>query len=165
MKSLGRSIVQRFREVVYLLISLPVSIALFTFVMIGFNSFTLIPLAVLVFLFVLTLMERIAHFEIWRTNKILATDFGVVPNWFQNPFFSWDGVKERVTSLRSWMAIAYVLIAFGWSIFSFVLVVSGISGLFIILVGTGVLILSSFDRSFGLVPILRLEWRVAPGNR
>jgi len=92
---------QRLREVVYLFISLPVSIALFTIVMIGFNSFTLIPLAVLVFLFVLTLMERVAKFEIWRTNKILATDFPVVPNWFQNPFFSWDGVKERVTSLRS----------------------------------------------------------------
>lgn len=148
MKSLGRSIVQRLREVVYLLISLPVSIALFAIVMIGFNSFTLIPLAVLVFLFVLTLMERVAKFEILRTNKILATDFGVVPNWFQSPFFSWDGVKERVTSLRSWMAIAYIFIAFGWSIFSFVLVVFGISGLFIILVGTGLLILSSFDRSF-----------------
>ena len=143
--------VQRLREVVYLFISLPVSIALFTVVMIGFNSFTLIPLAVLVFLFVLTLMERVAKFEIWRTNKILATDFPVVPNWFQNPFFSWDGVKERVTSLRSWMAIAYVFIAFGWSIFSFVLVVFGVAGLFVILAGTGVVILSSFSRSFEVV--------------
>ena len=151
MKSFRRSIVQRLREVVYLFISLPVSIALFTVVMIGFNSFTLIPLAVLVFLFVLTLMERVAKFEIWRTNKILATDFGVVPNWFQNPFFSWDGVKERVTSLRSWMAIGYVFIAFGWSIFSFILVVFGVTGLLIILAGTGVLILSSFDRSFEIV--------------
>jgi DNA-binding CsgD family transcriptional regulator len=142
---------QRLREVVYLFISLPVSIALFTIVMIGFNSFTLIPLAVLVFLFVLTLMERVAKFEIWRTNKILATDFPVVPNWFQNPFFSWDGVKERVTSLRSWMAIAYVFIAFGWSIFSFVLVVFGVAGLFVILAGTGVVILSSFSRSFEVV--------------
>lgn len=151
MSSVTRAISQRFREMLYLLVSLPVSIILFTFVMIGFNSFTLIPLAILVFLFMLTVMERIAKFEIGRTNKILATEFNVVPDWFKYPFFSWDGVKERVTSLRSWMAIAYVFVAFGWSLFSFILVVFAIAGLVLLLVATGVFVFSSFNRSFEII--------------
>lgn len=151
MSSVTRAISQRFREMLYLLVSLPVSIILFTFVMIGFNSFTLIPLAILVFLFMLTVMERIAKFEIARTNKILATEFNVVPDWFKYPFFSWDGVKERVTSLRSWMAIAYVFVAFGWSLFSFILVVFAIAGLVLLLVATGVFVFSSFNRSFEII--------------
>lgn len=151
MSSVTRAISQRFREILYLIVSLPVSIVLFAFVMIGFNSFTLIPLAVLVFLFMLTVMERVAKFEIARTNKILATDFTVVPEWFTHPFFSWDGVKERVTSLRSWMAIAYVFVAFGWSIFSFVLVGFAIAGLVLLLVATGVFVFSSFNRSFEII--------------
>jgi DNA-binding CsgD family transcriptional regulator len=151
MSSVTRAISQRFREILYLIVSLPVSIVLFAFVMIGFNSFTLIPLAVLVFLFMLTVMERVAKFEIARTNKILATDFTVVPEWFTHPFFSWEGVKERVTSLRSWMAIAYVFVAFGWSIFSFVLVGFAIAGLVLLLVATGVFVFSSFNRSFEII--------------
>ena len=151
MSSVTRAISQRFREILYLLVSFPVSIVLFTFVMIGFNSFTLIPLAILVFLFMLTMMERVAKFEIARTNKILATDFTVAPQWFTHPFFSWDGVKERVTSLRSWMAIAYVFVAFGWSIFSFILVGFAIAGLVLLLVATGVFVFSSFSRSFEII--------------
>ena len=151
MSSIARSLIQRLREILYLLVSLPVSIVLFSIVMLGLNSFTFIPLAILVFLFVLTFMEQIAKFEIRRTNKILATDFPVIPQWFKTSFFSWEGVKERVTSLRSWMAVAYVFVAFGWSIFSFVLVVFGIAGLVVILVATGAVILSNFDRSFEVI--------------
>lgn len=151
MRSFGRSLAQRFREIAYLLISFPVSIVLFALVMIGFNSFTLIPLAILVFLFMLTAMERVASFEIKRTNWILATDFAVVPSWFEKRFFSWDGVKERVTSLRSWMAIGYIFVAFGMSIFSFVLLVFGLVGLAAVLIATGVIIISNFSRSFEVI--------------
>lgn len=151
MSSVARSLLQRLREMLYLLVSLPVSIILFSIVIFGLNSFTFIPLAILVFLFVLTFMERVAKFEIRRTNRILATDFAVVPDWFKNSFFTWDGVKERVTSLRSWMAVAYVFVAFGWSIFSFVLVVFGIAGLVVILVASGAVILSNFDRTFEVI--------------
>ena len=122
MKRLGKALIQRLREILYLLLSLPISIFLFALVMIGLNSATFIPLALLIFLFVLSAMEWVARFEIRRTNKILGTDFRVVDDWFGHPFFSWDGVKERVTSLRVWLAVAYVFVAFGWSIFSFVLV-------------------------------------------
>jgi len=151
MKNFGGFLVRRLREILYLLISFPLSVLLFALVMVGFNSATFIPLSLLIFLFVLTVMERVAAFEIRRTNAILGTDFPVVPNWFANPFFSWDGVKERVTSLRSWMAIGYVFVAFGWSVFSFVLVVFAIAGLLVIIFATGAVVLSSFSRSFELI--------------
>jgi DNA-binding CsgD family transcriptional regulator len=151
MKRLGKALIQRLREILYLLLSLPISIFLFALVMIGLNSATFIPLALLIFLFVLSAMERVARFEIRRTNKILGTDFRVVDDWFGHPFFSWDGVKERVTSLRVWLAVAYVFVAFGWSIFSFVLVVIGLSGLGVGLLSIGIFTLSNFSRSFEFV--------------
>jgi len=151
MKRFGKSVLQRLREVLYLFLSLPVSVLLFSLVIIGFSSTTFIPIAVLVFLFVLSAMEYIAKFEISRTNKILGTDFKIVENWFGNPFFSWDGVKERITSLRVWLAVSYVFISFGWSIFSFILVSTGIAGLFVASISLGILTFSNFSRSFEVV--------------
>ena len=112
MKRFGKSVLQRLREVLYLFLSLPVSVLLFALVIAGFSATPFIPLAVLIFLFVLSAMEYVAKFEILRTNKILGTDFKVVDNWFGKSFFSWDGVKERVTSLRVWLAVSYVFISF-----------------------------------------------------
>lgn len=151
MKSLGNAILQRFREVIYLFLSLPISILLFVLVLIGFNSATFIPIAATVFILVLSAMEYVARFEIRRTNAILGTDFRVVENWFGSSILSWDGVKERITSIRVWMAVAYVFIAFGWSIFSFILVILGISGLLLALISFGIIALSSFNKSFEFV--------------
>ena len=151
MKRFGKSVLQRLREVLYLFLSLPVSVLLVSLVIIGFSSTTFIPIAVLVFLFVLSAMEYIAKFEISRTNKILGTDFKIVENWFGNPFFSWDGVKERITSLRVWLAVIYVFISFGWSIFSFILVSTGIAGLFVSSISLGILTFSNFSRSFEVI--------------
>ena len=88
MKKFGKALLQRAREIFYLLLSLPISIFLFALVMIGPNSATFIPLALLVFLFVLSTMERVARFEIRRTNMILGTDFRVVEDWFSYSFFT-----------------------------------------------------------------------------
>ena len=151
MKRFGKSVLQRLREVLYLFLSLPVSVLLVSLVIIGFSSTTFIPIAVLVFLFVLSAMEYIAKFEISRTNKILGTDFKIVENWFGNPFFSWEGVKERITSLRVWLAVLYVFISFGWSIFSFILVSIGIAGLFVSTISLGILTFSNFSRSFEVI--------------
>ena len=151
MKTLGKAILQRLREILFLFLSFPISVVLFAIVMLGLNSSTFIPLAVLVFLFVLSAMEYIAKFEIWRTNKILGTDFRVIDNWFGRPFFSWEGVKERVTSRRVWLAIAYVFVAFGWSIFLFVLVILGTSGLAVLILSLGIATLANFNRSFEVI--------------
>jgi DNA-binding CsgD family transcriptional regulator len=96
-------------------------------------------------------MEKVATFEIKRANKILKTDFQIVPNWFSTPFFSWDGLKERVTSLRSWMAITYVFVAFFWSILGFVFTLIGISGILSLLISVGLVAFISFNRSFEII--------------
>jgi len=139
---------KRAREALYLLVSLPITIFLFVGVIIGLTASTVIPISILVFLFLLTVMEKVAKFEVMRSNKILKTDFRVVENWYSYPVFSWDGVKERVTSIRAWMAISYVFIAFGWSLFSFVLVVFGIAGLAVIVFSLGIASLSTFSQNF-----------------
>lgn len=151
MKTLLKALGQRAREIGYLLVSFPVSVLLFCFVIVGISSGLALPIAALLFLFLLTTMEKIASFEIKRANKILKTDFAVTDNWFSHPFFSWDGVRERVTSLRSWMAIGYVFVSFGWSIFSFVLVTLGLSGLFLIITVLGVSLLSNFAHTFQVI--------------
>lgn len=151
MKTIFKALGQRTREITYLLISFPVSILLFCFVFFGLSSGIALPFSALLFLFLLTMMEKIASFEIKRANKILKTDFIVTDNWFSHPFFSWDGVRERVTSLRSWMAIGYVFVSFGWSIFSFILVTLGLSGLFLIFIVLGVSLLSNFTQSFQII--------------
>lgn len=141
----------RLREILYSLVSFPVSIILFCLVLFGFGSGLVLPLAVLVFMFLLTIMQRVANFEIRRTNRILKTDFPTVGEWFSHPFFSWNGVKERLTCTQSWMAIGYVFIAFGWSIFSFVILVFGLAGIFVILSALGITLLSNFSRSFEVI--------------
>lgn len=82
---------------------------------------------------------------------MLKTDFIVTDNWFSHPFFSWDGVRERITSLRSWMAIGYVFVSFGWSLFSFVLVTLGLSGILLIITVLGITLLSNFTQSFQII--------------
>ena len=151
MKSLGKALLQRLREIFYLLVTFPISIVLFAVVMIGFNSATFIPLAVVIFLLVLSAMEYIARFEVRRTNWILGTDFRVVEDWFSNPFFSWEGVKERVTSSRVWLAVVYVFVAFVWSIFSFILVTLGVAGVAVAVLSLGIATLSNFSRSFEVI--------------
>ena len=138
------------REALYLATSFPISVALFSLTIFGLGSNLFLPLAVLVFLGLLTAMEYVAAFEVKRTNKILGTDFRIVRNWFSSPFFSWAGVKQRITSLRSWMAIGYVFILFGWSLFSFIVLLIGISGVTIIVFSLGLLSASTFSRSFEL---------------
>ena len=151
MKRFGKALLQRLREILFMFVSFPISVILFALVLLGLNSATFIPLSLLIFLFVLSVMEHVARFEIKRTNKILGTDFRIVDDWFGRPFFSWDGVKERITSLRVWMAVAYVFVAFGWSLFSFVLLVLGLSGLIVGIFSIGIATLSTFSRSFEVI--------------
>ena len=112
MKTTTNALLRWIRSFAYQLTSFFVLVVLFAGTLFGLSSGAILPLSVLIFLGLLTIMERVAIFEINRTNKILQTDFQIVPNWFSTPFFSWDGLKERVTSLRSWMAIAYVFCGF-----------------------------------------------------
>lgn len=139
------------REALYLATSFPIAVILFSLTIFGLSGDLFLPLAVLVFLGLLTIMEFVAKFEVNRTNKILRTDFRVVRDWFSSPFFSWDGAKQRITSLRSWMAIGYVFAAFGWSVFSFITLTLGLAGLFVFLVSLGIIGLAGISRSFEVI--------------
>lgn len=151
MKSIAGYLVKSIREVLYVLASLPILVALFVFAMIGFGSGSFIPLALLIFLFMLSAMQKVAEWEIRRANFMLGTDFPVTENWFRYPFFSWDGAKERVTSLRSWMAVSYIFIGFFWSLIAFVLVITGLAGLIVILSAVGVIAFSNFSKKFEVI--------------
>jgi DNA-binding CsgD family transcriptional regulator len=148
MKNLIKGLAQRIRELLYLLVSLPITIFLFSIVVIGLSTGGFLPISVLVFLFLLTFMEAIARFEIKRTNRMLRTDFQIIDNWFSYPFASWDGVKERVTSSRSWMAITYVFLAFFWSLVGFTMAIIGIAGVLGILLSLGLIAFLNFNKSF-----------------
>jgi len=142
---------RRAREIAYVLTSLPILVALFVFAVIGLSSGSFVPVAVLIFLFLLSAMQKVAEWEIRRANYMLGTDFPIKENWFGNPFFSWDGAKERVTSLRSWLALIYIFVGFFWALISFVLVVSGLAGIFTMLSALGIIALSNFSRNFEVV--------------
>ena len=151
MKTIANSFLRWMRSFVYVLTSFFVLVILFAGTLFGLSSGAFLPLAVLIFLGLLTIMEKVATFEIKRSNKILRTDFQIVTNWFSSPFFSWNGLKERVTSLRSWMAIAYVFVAFFWSVLGFAITLIGISGILSLLISVGLVAFINFSRSFEMV--------------
>ena len=148
MKTIANSLLRWMRSFTYQLTSFFVLIVLFAGTLFGLSSGATLPLSVLIFLLLLTIMEKVATFEIKRANKILRTDFQIVPNWFSTPFFSWDGLKERVTSLRSWMAIAYVFVAFFWSVLGFIVTLIGFIGILSLLISVGLVAFITFSLSF-----------------
>ena len=150
--SIRNNIVTKYlRSLAYLLTTFPVSCALFALVSVGAASGALFPVAAILFLLVMSLMEYVARFEVRRTNRMLGTDFEMPAKWLTTKLFSWDGVRERVTSLRGWMTMLYVTIAFGWSLFTFALIAFGLASLFVVLLSIGIVTLASFDRAFEVV--------------
>ncbi len=134
---------QRLRELIYILSSFPILLALFVIVTTALSTGAFIPLAVLVILVLLTAMEFLAHFEVKRTNWLLKS--GIEPSheaWFTEKFFSWEGAKERAVSARSWLAIAYVFLAFGLSILGLVVALLALMAIASLLVVVGVIILN-----------------------
>ncbi len=148
MKSLLTVAKRWLQSLLYVLTSFPVLVILFMITTFGLFSGAILPISVVLLLGLMTLMEYVAKFEINRVNKVLGTEHQIVPNWFSSPAFSWDGLKERFTSPRSWMAIAYVFIAFFWSTFAFVIGVTGIAGFFTILISMGLFAKGDFSRDF-----------------
>jgi len=151
MKTLTANLSRWFRSLAYILISFPILVILFCATMFGLSGGAFLPLAVLILMALLTLMEYVAKSEIARVNKILGTDFKVVPNWFSTRFFSWDGLKERVTSLRSWMAIGYIFLAFFWSVLALAVAIFGFAGALTLLVSLGLVAFAGFNQQFSFV--------------
>lgn len=144
-------VARRLRELIYILSSFPILLALFVIVTTALSTGAFIPLAVIVILGLLAVMEYMALFEVKRTNWLLKS--GIEPsreNWFKEKFFSWEGAKERAISARSWLAIAYVFLAFGLSVLGFVVAALALTSVLILLVVIGVVILNPTNGTFHL---------------
>ncbi len=146
----GRWLSRRLREFVYVLTSFPILVAFFAIVVSGLSTgAAFIPLTVLVLLALLTAMEFVARFEIRRTNWLLRTQYEMSnAPWFKEKFFSWEGAKERVASMRSWLAIGYVFLAFGLAILGFIFASLAIALVFALLVVVGLIGLHPWNGSF-----------------
>jgi len=133
---------RRFLELIYLITSFPIILTIFVIVTTALSSSFLIPFSILIILGLLASMEYMAKFEIKRANYFLKSEIQSTPKtWFTTKFFSWEGAKERAISGRSWLAVAYVFVAFFLSILGFVFGVLALSSIFILLVTLGVIVL------------------------
>lgn len=146
-----RFVARRLRELLYIISSFPILLALFVIVTTALSTGAFIPLAVVVILVLLTAMEYLALFEVKRTNWLLKS--GIEPSheaWFTEKFFSWEGAKERAVSARSWLAIAYVFLAFGLSILGLVVALLAFTSVACLLIVVGVIVLNPTSGTFDI---------------
>lgn len=105
-----------FHDRFYVVTTFPIALLAFEFVRWTFFGGGFLPFMVLLLLVLLTVAEPFAAFEIRRTNKFMNSDIEQpVRPWYTTSFWSWDGVKERLSSTKAWFAIAYVLAAIFFS--------------------------------------------------
>jgi len=111
MKNFATFVFRRFLELAFFILGFPIAVGLFVFVVLGW-SLIFVPLFAVLILVLLHAMQWVAWFEVKRANLFLRKEIRVVERWFSYSFFSWMGVKERLLSPRSWLAIAYAIVAF-----------------------------------------------------
>lgn len=147
-KNLAMNLINKWlRELLYFLTSIPIAAILLLFGAAAINV-EILPLAVVLFLGLLSATRFVAKFEIARTNKILRTDFASVEDWFSAPFWSWDGAKERVTSIRGWMTIGYVFLAICISALSILTITFAALASLLAFLSVSLISLPSISRSF-----------------
>lgn len=142
---------RRFLELVYLISSFPIILTLFIVVTTALSTSFVIPFSILIILGLLAAMELMASFEISRSNWLLKTEIQRSQSkWFTTKFFSWEGAKERAISGRSWLAIAYVFLAFGLSILGFVVAVLALSSIFCLLATLGLIAFHPYNGTLNI---------------
>lgn len=119
MRKLFRFLKERLFEHVYFLIGLPIAMLLFVLVTFGWTTI-FVPIFFVLLVGLLQIMQWIAEFEIKRGNLFLRSEIRNIDNWFSYPLFTWNGVKERLLSPRSWLAIVYAFPALVIALIGFV---------------------------------------------
>jgi hypothetical protein len=105
-----------FNDRVFILSTFPVALLAFWLVQLTFWGGGFLPFMALMLLALLTVAEHFAAFEIRRTNKIMKSSIQQPERpWYSEPFWSWEGVKQRLSSTKAWFAIAYVFAAIFFS--------------------------------------------------
>lgn len=117
--TLGR----RFLENLFFIVGFPIVVGLFVVLSVSW-SVLFVPLLAIVILALLHGMQWVALLEVKRANFFLRRKIQVVDHWFSYSFFSWTGVRERLLSARSWLAVAYIVVAFFVGSLGFALSVS-----------------------------------------
>jgi len=100
----------------FIVTTFPVALLAFWLVQLTFWGGGFLPFMALLLLALLTAAESFADFEIRRTNRIMNTNIEQPERpWYSTSFWSWDGVKQRLSSSKAWFAIAYVFAAIFFS--------------------------------------------------
>ena len=141
----------RFREWLFILTTFPIAVIAFWVVRQVLFGGGFLPIMILLMLVLLTFAQVFGAFEIRRTNWALKTNFiGPIRPWFASGFWTWDGVKERITSINSWFVLLYVFIAAFLSSLGITLMVSVGLGLFILVFATRLVTIDSWSASYGI---------------
>jgi len=105
-----------FHDRLFLITTFPIALLAFEFVRWTIFDGGFLPFTVLLLLLLLSVAEPFAAFEIRRTNKIMNTEIVQRERpWYRAPFWSWEGIKERLSSVNAWFVIAYVFAAIFFS--------------------------------------------------
>lgn len=105
-----------FHDRLFIVTTFPVALLAFWLVQMTFWGGGFLPFMLLLLLALLTAAEYFVEFEIRRTNKIMNADIEQPSRpWYSTSFWSWEGVKQRLSSTKAWFAIAYVFAAIFFS--------------------------------------------------
>jgi hypothetical protein len=105
-----------FHDRLFLITTFPIALLAFEFVRWTIFDGGFLPFTVLLLLLLLSVAEPFAAFEIRRTNKIMNTEIVQRERpWYRAPFWSWEGIKERLSSVNAWFVVAYVFAAIFFS--------------------------------------------------
>lgn len=128
-----------FRERIYIISTFPIAALAVFLLNITFFGGGFLPFMILLLLGILTFSEKFSIFEIKRTNKILKSDITSPKSpWYKKNFWSWDGVKERVTSTKAWMVMAYALAAIFFSAIGTAILVLSLFSIVVLIIAFGI---------------------------
>lgn len=141
-----------FRNRFYLITTFPIALFAFWVIQITFFNGGFLPFMILLMLGVLAGAEYFADFEVKRVNAFLKTSIPM-PNrpWYITKFWSWEGVKERVSSARAWLAVAYVFAAIFFSAVAVLLVVLCMTSIVVLIFALGVADPTLAETSWNLI--------------
>jgi hypothetical protein len=140
-----------FNDRVFILSTFPVALLAFWLVQLTLWGGGFLPFMALMLLALLTVAENFAAFEIRRTNKIMKSSIQQpVRPWYSESFWSWEGIKQRLSSTKAWFAIAYVFAAIFFSTIGVSILILFCLSVAVILFATGVINPSDWSRVYNL---------------
>ena len=140
-----------FNDRVFILSTFPIALLAFWLVQLTFWGGGFLPFMALMLLALLTVAEYFAAFEIRRTNTIMKSSIQQPDRpWYSEAFWSWEGVKQRLSSAKAWFAIAYVFAAIFFSTLGVSIMILFWLSVAVLLFSTGVINPSDWSWAYNL---------------